>query len=595
MKLTKKQIKTWPSCPLDRIALIQKGKKPSKFCADIDESLSYLEAATLRRQRIPQYVLATESSDLVYAEQTDTIILWDGANAGEIFPGMEGVVASTMARVRVVSGKILPEFLYFFVSSQSPYLRETTAGSTVPHVRGNIVQSLSVPLPPLSVQERIVQILQKVSEIRRKHQEATEIADAILSDSFIGMFGDPSKNHDKFERVPLGRLAEIRSGVTKGKKLGEKKTVEVQYIRVANVQDGFLDLSEVKTIEVLVEDVNKFHLEDGDILMTEGGDPDKLGRGCVWRNQVKNCIHQNHVFRVRTNRDKLAPEYLAALLRSQYAKHYFLSCAKRSSNLASVNSTQVRAFSVPLPPIKHQEEYVSLVEQWVRVSEKLTRGLKDVDKLWASIMGKAFTGELTAEWEAANAEWITSQINLQERLPQLLILALIREQAARAGRKVTQTAILVTALMKYVFLLQMEGKSNPQFYHFIPYHYGPFAKELYADLEKLQAQDLVHVLGLKRTVAVPGLADRQMPYGLLSGDETESNRIEISLTDKKRADETLDVLPNDLKEDVATILDTYGDLDHNALLKTVYEKYPAYAQKSRLRRLGKTGKKGELQ
>ena len=70
------------------------------------------------------------------------------------------------------------------------------------------------------------------------------------------------------------------------------------YLRVANVQDGFLDLSEIKTIEVLPEDVDEYHLEDGDILVTEGGDPDKLGRGAIWRGQVERCIHQNHVFRV---------------------------------------------------------------------------------------------------------------------------------------------------------------------------------------------------------------------------------------------------------------------------------------------------------
>jgi type I restriction enzyme S subunit len=111
--------------------------------------------------------------------------------------------------------------------------------------------------------------------------------------------------------------------------------------------------------------------------MTEGGDPDKLGRGCVWRDQVEGCIHQNHVFRVRTDLSRLAPEYLAALLRTQYAKHYFLSCAKRFSNLASVNSTQVKAFPVPLPPITLQHKFVTAVDQWVQASERLTGAIRD--------------------------------------------------------------------------------------------------------------------------------------------------------------------------------------------------------------------------
>src|SRR5262249_12879221 len=151
------------------------------------------------------------------------------------------------------------------------------------------------------------------------------------------------------------------------RKLQGKETVQVPYLRVANVQDGFLDLNEIKSIEVLPNEVEKYHLEDGDVLMIEGcGTPQYLGRGCIWRGEVPECIHQNHIFRVRTNRSLLLPEYLAALLRTQYANQYFMSCAKNSSGLANINSTQVKAFLVPLPNISLQEKFVSAVQQWVQ-------------------------------------------------------------------------------------------------------------------------------------------------------------------------------------------------------------------------------------
>jgi len=453
---------------------------------------------------------------------------------------------------------VLNDYLFYVLQSLD-LIRESRQAVKGKTVNKKILRDMPVILPPLPVQERIVQILQKADDIRRKRQDALDLADAILSASFIGMFGDPANNHDDYERVPLSKIADVRSGVTKGRKLRDKETVEVPYLRVANVQDGFLDLTEMKIIEVLPDDVDKYHLEDGDILMTEGGDPDKLGRGAVWRNQIEGCIHQNHIFRVRTNLKKLAPEYLAALLRTQYAKNYFLSCAKRSSNLASINSTQVKAFPVPLPSIKRQEKFVSVVEQWVQASERLTGGLKESGGLFASLMDEAFSGQLTAEWEAVNADWITAQVELQERLPRLLLLALIRERAART-EKAGQIAVLVTALMKYAFLFQMEGSGCRRFYQFVPYHYGPFAKELYTDLERLQADGLVTV----------------------SNDAVE-DKTRITLADPARTDAALAELPDDLKEDVAAILDAYGDLDHNALLKTVYEKYPAYAKKSRVR------------
>jgi len=560
----------WPRKRLREIAVVVKGKRPSRFTRSVSAAtLPYLEAAYLRRQSEAKYVSLDDTNGLVLLDLEDTLILWDGANAGDIFHGEIGVVASTMARVRVQTAALLPEFLYSYLLTASSRLRETAAGSTVPHVRGVVVSDLQVPLPPVPVQERIVEILQKADEVRRKRKEALELANTILSASFIGMFGDPGNNHDKYERVPLGKIADVRSGVTKGRRLGDKETVEVPYLRVANVQDGFLDLTEVKTIEVLPNDVDKYHLEDGDILMTEGGDPDKLGRGTVWRNQIDGCIHQNHVFRVRTNREKLAPEYLAALLRTQYAKHYFLSCAKRSSNLASVNSTQVKAFPVPLPNIRLQGKFVSAVEQWVQASERLTGGLKDAGRLFASLMEEAFSGSLTDEWEAANAGWIQEQIKLHERLPRLILLAFIREQFARA-EKAAQRTVLITALMKYAFLLQMEGNGRRRYYQFVPYHYGPFAKEIYDDLEQLKADGLVTV-----------------------DNNTDEDKTKITLADPAKAEAALSELPDDLKDDVAAILDTYGDLDHKALLKTVYEKYPAYAKKSRARNSKKaTPKKG---
>jgi len=476
-------------------------------------------------------------------------------------PNFSGVCSTDILPL-AVRRNALREYVAFFLQSAGfvHHAVKNATGTKMPRFGPRQFLETPIPLPPLPVQERIVQVLQTGSEIRRKRQEALQLADAILPASFIVMFGDPNHNHDEFQWLPLGQIADIRSGVTKGRKLGAKDTGEVPYLRVANVQDGFLDLSEIKTIEVLSENVEKYHLEDGDILMTEGGDPDKLGRGAIWRGQVEGCIHQNHVFRVRVNRDKLAPEYLAALMRTQYAKQYFLSCAKRSSNLASVNSTQVKAFAVPLPPIKMQEKFVSAVEQWVQASQNLTAGLKEAGGLFASRMKQAFAGQLTAEWEVANADWIAEQVILQERLPRLLLLEMIRQRAVRTD-KAAEAAVLVTALMKYAFLFQMESNGRRRLYYFVPYHYGPFAKQLYEDLQGLVRDGVVRV-----------------------ENDQDEEKTRITLVDTEKADQMLASVPEDLKADVASIVETYGELDHRNLLKTVYKKYPAYAKNSRVKK-----------
>ena len=180
---------------------------------------------------------------------------------------------------------------------------------------------------------------------------------------------------------------------SEGRDLRKKQSVKAPYLRVANVQEGYLDLSEVKEIEVLPDDLEKYRLERGDVLLTEGGDPDKVGRGFIWNNEIHGCIHQNHIFRVRVDRRSLLPEFLAFLTRTAYAKRYFLKAAKRSSNLASINSTQLRAFLVPLPPLGMQERFR---DAFNAASQRLLarEPTAGSEALFSRLLSAAFTGEL---------------------------------------------------------------------------------------------------------------------------------------------------------------------------------------------------------
>src|SRR5262245_32965572 len=150
--------------------------------------------------------------------------------------------------------------------------------------------------------------------------------------------------------IPLEQCAVVQTGVAKGRKLDPGGTVTVPYLRVANVQDGFLDLSEIKEITIRKSEVNRFALQDGDVLLTEGGDFDKLGRGFIWRDQIRGCVHQNHIFAVRSKRELLDPEFLAYLVQSSYGKAYFLSVAHKTTNLACINTTKLKALPAPIPP-----------------------------------------------------------------------------------------------------------------------------------------------------------------------------------------------------------------------------------------------------
>lgn len=176
-----------------------------------------------------------------------------------------------------------------------------------------------------------------------------------------------------WKKVPLETIAEVRSGVAKGKS-GLKDPITVQYLRVANVQDGHINLNDVKDIQIERHQLERYSLKFGDVLMNEGGDFDKLGRGDVWLAQIKPCLHQNHVFAVRPIPQEMDSFYLAALAASSYGKKYFLSCAKRSTNLASINSTQLKEFPVLVPPLPEQKKIAQILSAWdkaIATSEQL--------------------------------------------------------------------------------------------------------------------------------------------------------------------------------------------------------------------------------
>ncbi|EZQ18201.1 type I restriction-modification methylase S subunit [Halopseudomonas bauzanensis] len=176
-----------------------------------------------------------------------------------------------------------------------------------------------------------------------------------MKDSGVEWLGQVLE-HWNVKRLKL--IATVQTGIAKGKDNAGKDTIEVPYLRVANVQDGYLDLREVATIEVSTADLPRYLLQPGDVLMNEGGDFDKLGRGHVWQGEVEPCIHQNHVFAVRPH--GVSSEWLSSFASSAAAQFYFMGRSKQSTNLASISSSNLMELVVPLP--REEEQHLILAE-----------------------------------------------------------------------------------------------------------------------------------------------------------------------------------------------------------------------------------------
>lgn len=183
-----------------------------------------------------------------------------------------------------------------------------------------------------------------------------------MKDSGLEWLGDVPEH---WEMKRLKFIATVQTGIAKGKDNTGKQTIQVPYLRVANVQDGYLDLEDVATIEIPGEDLPRYLLQRGDVLMNEGGDFDKLGRGHVWEGEIDPCIHQNHVFAVRPT--KVLSNWLNTFTSSNVAQFYFMGRSKQSTNLASISSSNLMELSVPLPPEAEQVETLKVL------NEKITR------------------------------------------------------------------------------------------------------------------------------------------------------------------------------------------------------------------------------
>ena len=157
-------------------------------------------------------------------------------------------------------------------------------------------------------------------------------------------------------------------------------------------------MSEIKTIKLRVDEKERYLLKPGDVLYTEGGDRDKLGRGTVWRGEIKDCVHQNHVFKARVDQSKAIPEYVAFWSMSTPARNYFYQKGKQSVNLASINTTVLSALTLPLPALEKQREIINHIESRLSVCDSIEQtvdtALQQAEAMRQSILTQAFGGAL---------------------------------------------------------------------------------------------------------------------------------------------------------------------------------------------------------
>lgn len=234
----------------------------------------------------------------------------------------------------------------------------------------------------------------------------------------------------------FGDVALISSGVTLGRKTAMANPVLLPYLRVANVQRWHVSLDSIKEVVIDRSELERFQLRAGDLLITEGGDWDKVGRTAIWRDELETCLHQNHVFKARGMAADWDSFWAELYLNSPVARAYFASSAKQTTNLASINMTELKHCFFPLPPLAEQSRIVARVEELMRLCDALeAKGKLDavqhaqlVQTLLGTLTDSASSAELAANWQrvAEHFDLLLDRPEAVDALEQTLLQLAVR-------------------------------------------------------------------------------------------------------------------------------------------------------------------------
>ena len=318
-----------------------------------------------------------------------------------IFP-LEGkyITAVDVAILRTKCAEVDVRYLLYLINSPwfKEQIKEYESGTTRKRISRKNLDRIEMQFPAISEQRRIIfrieemfsELDNSMSTLQKTKEQLAVYRQASITSAYPMMTEENTKK--------LSEISDITGGITKGRDLKQAETIYLPYLRVANVQNGFLDLAEIKEIELKADEKEKYLLKKGDVLYTEGGDRDKLGRGTVWNEEIRDCVHQNHVFRARIDRSCAIPEYVAYWSMGSYARTYFFRKGKQTVNLASINKTVLSNLELPIPDLATQEKVHAEIESRLSVCDSIEHtvdtALQQAEAMRQSILKQAFEGRL---------------------------------------------------------------------------------------------------------------------------------------------------------------------------------------------------------
>lgn len=375
--------------PLSNVCEIIMGQAPvGSSYNENGEGLALIAGAGDFGQTTPEpKKYTTEASKI---SNIDDLILCIRATIGDLnWSDKEYCLGRGVAGLRPIAHMLDKSYLWHFIGANKNQLSAKGTGSTFKQVSRSHIAEWEIPLPPLAEQKRIAAILDKADAIRRKRQQAIQLADDFLRAVFLDMFGDPVTNPKGWE---VKRLGDVTSSQL-GKMLSQKAksgSSPFKYLRNANVRWRDFNLDDLLEMDFNEKEQKKFTLESGDLLVCEGGE---VGRCAIWRGENEACFYQKALHRVRPNYTVLTSEYL---------QEYFFWMARKGGLSDSVSEVtfshltaeRLKELKIPIPPIHIQKNFSDIYMNYLRLNHKSKDIGSECQVSINALSQKAFRGEL---------------------------------------------------------------------------------------------------------------------------------------------------------------------------------------------------------
>jgi type I restriction enzyme S subunit len=280
-------------------------------------------------------------------------------------------------------------YLYHFMCKLDLY--QFTGATTVPAIRKSVLEELKIPLPPLEQQKRIAAILDKADAIRRKRQQAIQLADDFLRSVFLEMFGDPVNNPKGFATGTIRDFVETAKYGSSGK--ASETEGEYPMLRMGNITyKGNWDFKKLKYIDLDEKDKDKYLAKKGDLLFNRTNSKELVGKTAVFEEDKPMAL-AGYLVRVRPN-ERGNNYYLSGYLNSSHGKKTLMGMCKSIVGMANINAQELQNIKITLPPIALQNRFEQIVKDVNCKVKKYDNSQNCLGDLFNSLSQKAFAGEL---------------------------------------------------------------------------------------------------------------------------------------------------------------------------------------------------------